>query len=457
MNMKTLTDKSTDERIHEVLKKALELVVPSERERKLAKKVEEEISRRLEDILKDYPELEYRFLGSYARDTWLKGELEIDVFILFPEHYETIDLEKIGLDIGKKVLDKYEIKYASHPYVHGEVLGANVDVVPCYKLNSPERIKSAVDRTPFHYEWLKDRIKGKENEVRLLKKFLKVSGLYGAEYKIRGFSGYLCELLIVMYENFLNLIKSAVNWTRNLYIDIEKKEVRAKPDLKNIFVADPVDKKRNVAANLSVDNLAKFVEKCRNFLEDPSLNYFLEEKVVIDYAKIKSELESRGTGLYVVVFNKPDIVEDNLYPQLEKACRKITKFLEKNEFMPIRSGFFASNYCYLVFETMLKTLPKIKKHAGPPFEIVNHAKRFISKKRQYRPFLENGRYYVYVERKYTNALDAISSFIKHEAEKLGKNVGQELKAGFKILTKSDEILNLEKDFIEYLTDFLCIK
>ena len=101
------------------------------------------------------------------------------------------------------MLDSYEIRYAEHPYVHGIVKGVEVDVVPCYRLKDASRIKSAVDRTPFHHEWLKDRIKGKENEVRLLKGFLKANGLYGAEYKVRGFSGYLCELLIMFYGSFV--------------------------------------------------------------------------------------------------------------------------------------------------------------------------------------------------------------------------------------------------------------
>ena len=447
--------KLNNKKIEKILKDALKLVVPSENEIKEAKKAEKKLSERLNSVLRNYPELEYRFLGSYARNTWLKGELEIDVFILFPEYFNVSDLEKIGLEIGKKVLDHYEIRYASHPYVHGTVDKAIVDVVPCYKLNKLDKIKSAVDRTPFHYEWLKTRIKGKENEVRLLKKFLKASKLYGAEYKVKGFSGYLCELLIVMYGNFKNLVKNAANWTRNMYIDIESKKVETKKELKNIFVADPVDKKRNVAANLSVDNLAKFVKKCQDFLENPNIDFFTEKKEEVDVTRIAKELEHRGTGLYVIVFNKPDIIEDNLYPQLDKASRKISNFLEKNDFKLIRSGFFANNNCYLVFETEIKNLPKVKKHIGPPFEEKEHVKRFLEKKRKYKPFLEKGRYFVYVERKFTNAKDAIINFIGSEAEKLGKNVGQELKKKFEILTDK-EVLTLEKSFLIYLKDFLAI-
>jgi len=214
--------------IEELIKDVLPEIVPSEDERAKAKKAELELRKRLDEILKNYPQLEYRFLGSYARDTWLKGNLEIDVFILFPEGTPKDELERIGLEIGKAVVDEYELRYAAHPYVHGIVEGVEVDIVPCYKLKSAEKIKSAVDRTPFHHEWLKDRIKGKENDVRLLKKFLKVAGIYGAEYKVKGFSGYLCELLVVFYGSFIDVIKNATKWTRNTVIDIPAGKVYRK-------------------------------------------------------------------------------------------------------------------------------------------------------------------------------------------------------------------------------------
>jgi tRNA nucleotidyltransferase (CCA-adding enzyme) len=45
-------------------------------------------------------------------------------------------------------------------------------------------------------------------EVRLLKKFMKGTGVYGAEIKIGGFSGYLCELLILKYRSFAQTIEA---------------------------------------------------------------------------------------------------------------------------------------------------------------------------------------------------------------------------------------------------------
>ncbi len=443
--------------IEDVISKVLPLIVPSEEERRIAKEAEEELRKRLESKLRDYSNLEYRFLGSYARDTWLAGSLEIDVFILFPEDTPAEELERIGLEIGKAVVDECELRYAAHPYVHGRVKGVEVDIVPCYKLKSAEKIKSAVDRTPFHHEWLKDRIKGKENDVRLLKKFLKAGNLYGAEYKIRGFSGYLCELLVVFYGSFADVVRNAVKWTRNTVIDVAKGKVYRKKGLQNLFVVDPVDVKRNVVANLSLDNLARFVERCRDFIENPSVEFFIEkEKKKPDDSLIKAELEKRGTGLYVIEFEKPDIVEDNLYPQLEKACKKIHEFLERNKFMPLRSGYFADSRCYLVFETEVKELSKIVRHMGPPFEVEEHVKKFLRKKRDYAPFIEDGKYFVYVERKYCKPDDAIADYIRREWRSLGKNVGEILSKEFKLL-RGEEVLSLSDEFKAFLVEFLALR
>ncbi|RLI76014.1 CCA tRNA nucleotidyltransferase [Archaeoglobales archaeon] len=439
-------------KIDEILNQALKLVVPSEEEKEKAKEAEEELRKRLDSILTNYQNIEYKFLGSYARDTWLKGNLEIDVFLLFPEKVEMKELERIAIEIGKAVVDGYELRYAAHPYVHGKVLGIEVDVVPCYKLRDLKKIQSAVDRTPFHHEWLKDRIKDKENEVRLLKQFLKAGNLYGAEYKVRGFSGYLCELLIIFYGSFYELIKNAGQWSRKTVIDILKKEVRKG---QQFFVVDPVDVKRNVAANLSLDNLARFVERCRNFVEKPSIEFFVEPKVELpDNKTIISEIESRNTALCVVEFEKPNIVEDNLYPQLERACKKIEGFLKRQDFMPLKSDYYAREKCYLIVECQVKELARIEKRIGPPFEEERHVKTFLEKNRDYKPFIEDGRYCVYVKRKHWRVEDAIADYINKNWRSMGKNVGDVLAKGFRLYVGKDV---LKDELKEKLVEFLALR
>jgi tRNA nucleotidyltransferase (CCA-adding enzyme) len=451
--MKRFHNPDFDREYDEVVSKVREMVVPDENERNRGLKAKEILESRMKRVLENFPDLEFRFLGSFPRNTWLKGNLEIDLFILFPESYSEEELEKIGLEIGRKVVDRWEERFASHPYVHGWVGDVEVDVVPCYRIKG-NKIISAVDRTPLHHEWVKDRIKGKEDDVRLLKSFLKAGGIYGAEYAVRGFSGYLCELLILHYGSFKELVKAACGWRRGLVIDIlAGKESEGKAPL---FVVDPVDAKRNVAANLSLDNMAKFVERCRDFYLKPSVEFFVfGDQKYVEKSLLAKEIKSRGTELIAVEFSKPAIVEDNLYTQLERARKKITKFLQENDFMPINSDYLAHKTCILVFETQVKELSRIKKVMGPPFEEWTHTTKFREKKREYLPFIEGGRYYVYERRKITKPSEAVKFFIENNPKTLGKNISEEISKGFRIFTGND-VLKLE-GIEHFLVKFLKMK
>jgi len=429
----------------EILREALKLAKPTEEEVLKAKSAELELRRRLERL-----NLDFKFVGSYARNTWLKGNLEIDVFVLFPTELSKEELERRIIEIGKQVFERYELRYAEHPYVHGELFGVEVDLVPCYKVESAEKILSAVDRTPFHHEWLKEKVKGKEDEIRLLKLFLKANGIYGAEYKVRGFSGYLCELLIVFYGSFVECIKNARSWTRRTVIDPEKGEVR-KGEF--FFVVDPVDERRNVAANLSLDNLAKFVHLSRQFFEKPSLDFFILKPRKVSAEKILEAMKLRGTEIFALEFEKPEIVEDNLYPQLERAARKIYEMLRRENFMPLRYAYFASDLCYILFECQIRELSRITRKLGPEFEDQENVRNFISKQRLFEPFLENGRWWAFELRKNTKPEEAVSDFIAKNYQALGKNVGMKLKEGFRIL-RGEEVLKMD---LERLADFLGVK
>ncbi len=443
-----------DRRIDEVVERVAEKVVPPEEEVKRAREAEKELRKRLDALLEKYPGLRYEFLGSYARNTWLPGNLEIDVFILFPEDWSNQELERVGLEIGKAVMDEYELRYAAHPYVHGRVKGVEVDVVPCFALSRIDRIKSAVDRTPFHHAWLRERIAGKEADVRVLKAFLKANGIYGAEYSVRGFSGYLCELLIVFYGSFRNLVKAARSWTRDTVIDVAGGRVYREKG-RGFFVVDPVDASRNVAANLSLDNLARFVHLCREFVSSPSEEFFEVKDVKPDLTFIQRELEERY--VFAIEFEKPDIVEDNLYPQLERAVNRINDFLERSGFSPLRRGFTVTDgKCYLFFETGVFQLSPVEKRMGPPFEDEKHVRKFLSKDRGYQPFIEDGRWWCYERRKSRRADEAVAEYVAKEWKGLGKNVGESISQSFRIL-KGKELIDeglKNNELLKYLHQFM---
>ncbi len=134
--------------------------------------------------------------GSVAKGTHLTGT-EIDVFVAFPPDLPRADLEERGLALGK-LLERGAHLYAEHPYTRGWYGGFEVEIVPCYRITDATQRMSAVDRTPLHVDYVLGRVKdGQTDEIRLLKAWAEGIGVYGAEAKILGFSGYLCELLVL--------------------------------------------------------------------------------------------------------------------------------------------------------------------------------------------------------------------------------------------------------------------
>ncbi|MFH1774753.1 MAG: nucleotidyltransferase domain-containing protein, partial [Methanobacteriota archaeon] len=159
----------------------LRKIAPSEKEKKKFSKTAEKLLAEVEEEVKKIDDRAIvALLGSASRDTWLRYEKDMDVFVLFPLEYEKAQLEKIVMQIGSKILEKSEKRYAEHPYVKGFYEDFEVEIVPCYAVESASKLKSAVDRTPFHDAFVKEHIKGKENEVRLLKQFLSGISCYGA-------------------------------------------------------------------------------------------------------------------------------------------------------------------------------------------------------------------------------------------------------------------------------------
>ena len=212
--------------MEEILSRVLKKVIPTEKERRSIETAVKKIEDAVEKTIKPLG-LSYTFAGSFLRDTWLPNKKEFDVFILFPENYPREKLESEGLKIGKKIMKildgTYKIAYAEHPYVRGTFGEYSVDIVPCYAVKSATQIKSAVDRTPFHNRWLlKNFSPEMSDEVRLFKQFCKANGIYGSDAKTEGLSGYLCELLIVKYKTFQNLIKAVSKWEPGrVFIDLE--------------------------------------------------------------------------------------------------------------------------------------------------------------------------------------------------------------------------------------------
>ena len=217
-----------------------------------------------------------------ARGTNLKGDSDVDIFVLFHKKTDPKELVRKGLTYGKKLAsgkkDRYEIKYAEHPYIRlflGE-LGIRIDLVPALKIDSIEEMGTTVDRTPLHADFINSNLNEKQrDDARVLKAMLKAHNIYGAEVKVGGFPGYLCEILVYQFGSLLRLLDNTALFSLPIMLDPRTKNRLSDHNLvkkfnSNFIVIDPVDSNRNVAAGVSPESLAKFVLIARQFVKEQS-------------------------------------------------------------------------------------------------------------------------------------------------------------------------------------------
>lgn len=454
--------------MEKIVRKVLKKIVPSKKERETFEKVLAKVVKTADDVIKPYG-LEKTITGSFIRDTWLTDKREVDLFILFPEEYPREKLEKDGLALGKKIIKKlggrYEIAYAEHPYVKGKFEGFNIDIVPCYKVASASQIKSAVDRTPFHNEYIMKNLKPEmTNEVRLLKQFCKASGIYGSDIRTQGFSGYLCELLIIKYKTFINLVKNAKDWDFGVFIDLEKHSKFTKDDERfkgqPLIVIDPTDPKRNVAASLSPENFIKFVEKCRVFVENPSVSFFEIKKKMLTKKMLKRYLKKRGTYLFIIRFKRPNVVDDILWSQMRKTSVRLSNLLKEYDFEVFEKDVWADEkYAYLIFEMKTFFLPPLKIVRGPPIYSKKHVEEF-RKKYGKKAYIEGNRWFAEIKREYVKCTSLVKDFLKKSEKKLlvlgvRSYLAKEISKGFNILEgdKIEKLLEKNKELSVFLRSY----
>ena len=171
--------------------------------------------------------------GSVAKGTHLTGA-DVDLFVAFPADLPREDLEKRGLALGE-LLERGVHMYAEHPYTRGFYRGFQVEIVPCYRITDASQRMTAVDRTPLHVDYVLGHLNGGQaDQIRLLKSWSEGIGLYGAEAKIRGFSGYLCELLVLKYGSFRGVLEASQGWRRGVVIELGR--VAAGEEMRGVIV-----------------------------------------------------------------------------------------------------------------------------------------------------------------------------------------------------------------------------
>lgn len=443
---------------NEIEEQVLKKITPDHRYRQKLHEIIEEIREKLEkEIQKRKLPVSIELVGSTAKDTYLKDNLDIDFFLSFPSKFPKKDIAENALSIGKRLLENTEESYAEHPYIRGYYKNYEVEVVPCYKIEKASQRLSAVDRTPLHTKFVKENIlESQKPEVRLLKQFLRGTGCYGAEAEIEGFSGYLCEILILKYGSFRKLLENSKNWKTGEKLALNKGEhpVFNTP----LTFIDPVDTNRNVASALSQEKFQLFVKASDEYLEKPSITFFFPNKTKPwTLEKINEEIQKQKCFYIGVKIDKPDIISENLYPQVRKAARSIWEVSERNDFHIYDVKFYIDELekkVYFIIKTKREPLSETLKHLGPPAKLKENVDDFINKWKNdprviKKPYEKNGRYYIEIKRDYIEIKDFLVDQVKNLS--MGKHLDQIVRKKYIVLEQDDLLKdNLRVFWTEYL-------
>ena len=463
------------QQIDAVTREVLAKITPSPAERANMVAFAKVLELKVSDACKEFGvEAVVRAEGSLAKDTWIREDPDVDIFIRLLPTVPRKSLGEVALKVARKATEgaMQVERFAEHPYLEAFVKGVRVNIVPCYDAK-PGQWLSATDRTPYHTDFINGHMaKRLRNHVRLLKKFMKGIGVYGAEIKVGGFSGYLCELLVLHFGSFKKVLETFADHKSTRVIDIEGYYEARQRDLELLFpeplvVVDPVDKARNVASAVQPQRLHTFAAASRGFLQTPSTEFFYPLKIQsLSVDDFHRTLMSRGSTLVFLTFGKIEVVPDVLWGQLHRTRKALRKQFELRDFRVLRDGVWSEDkgaVTVFVFELEQLVLPAVKKHLGPPLEFQRECSSFLEKYSVSSdvvsgPFISDGRWVVELRRKVTDAAD----FLREKVDSGGREIGvaelvaKALRDNFLVLV-GDEATGhyvYNEGFAEFLTDFL---
>ncbi|UCH38428.1 MAG: CCA tRNA nucleotidyltransferase [Candidatus Bathyarchaeota archaeon] len=466
-----MTDALPMKELHDLQKTVLQAITPRQNERKatlnFVRKLERDLAAQLHS---SGIEAEVGVQGSIAKDTWLAGETDVDLFILLPPTRTKTDLIDVLQTVKSFVGDRWIEAYAEHPYLIAEVEGYQVDFVPGFKIENAANAISSVDRSPLHTAYMTQHLTPSiRNEVRLFKQFSRGTGTYGAEIKVKGLSGYLCELLILHYQSFLTTLRAVASWKVGQLIDVGQRPRGQNTQVKHMFndhliVIDPVDPKRNVASAVSVEKLGQLMLAANFFLLSPTRSYFFPAPTIPSSPNVlKDQLKKLPYDVLFLAVPIQIRPPDVLWGQIYKTARALKKLLLKNDFQVIRSGTWSNetDTVILIYVLETTTIPMSKLHRGPPIDSME-AIPFIQKyaradKTELGSWIEDGRWVVKIKRQHPDAIFLLHNHLQSGSKNIGVARGLTANLQQAQLHTNQEILplySMHEDFARFFTEFL---
>ena len=291
--------------------------------------------------------------GSYAKKTFLSKDFDVDTFLRVKNPKDELDIQKrvefLIQSLKEKIVSDIKTVHGSRDYYQLNYKGIDFELVPNKFLNSFEDYVNTTDISPLQVKFLKEKQLENESlndEIRLVKRFMKTINCYGAESYLNGLSGHTIDVLSAFFSSFEDLINFFSNIdlknyyfidVSNFYSDIsydkktfvvEKHELlRLKQKFKgkinsHLVVVDPIDKNRIASAALFDYRLRKITKFAKWFKENPDKIFF----------QIKSLDFEKKDNRRIFRFKLDNENKDICGSKALHFLRKLSVFLKENDF-----------------------------------------------------------------------------------------------------------------------------
>jgi tRNA nucleotidyltransferase (CCA-adding enzyme) len=196
------------------------------------------------------------------------------------------------------------------------------------------------------------------------------------------------------------------------------------------------------------------IKACREYQKNPRLTFFFPNELQPwSLQEIKKEIDSKE--FIGVKFPKPDIIPENLYPQIRKAVRSIRELCEQYGFTIVNATFSVEKKnVYIILEPKTRMISKTVQHTGPPVTLKKNADEFLKKwldnpRTIKKPYEKEKRLYVEIEREFTEIRHLLEGQVRRLS--LGKNIDIDI---LKDLTVIDINDLLREDLRLFWTSYL---
>ena len=352
--------------------------------------------------------------GSYAKGTWTSEKPDIDIFVKFKKSTSEKKFKSISKKIGFNALKKFKpyTRYSEHPFVEAVIKNIKINIVPCYDVKAG-KWKSAADRSTFHTEFILENLSGPlKDEVRLLKYFMSVNGIYGAEIAKQGFSGYVAEVLVYYFGSFTNVLKEIAKLKNGNAIGKPRKKFDS-----TIIIIDPIDSNRNLGAAISTENVGKFILLSRAFINKPSIQFFRNQR---------KKLSSKNSlnNILVLKFQYKKSPDDTIAGQIRRAVNSLSSQMEIAGFKILRNSSLTleKNHAALLFLMDSLTISENQTHDGPSVFEENFSTKFVSINRKKSRIMwigNNAKIMTLQKRSHTSAKLFLNDLIQNHLNKSG--------------------------------------